>query len=304
MIPAARHALLTTSLVVGVCAVVVASSWAQWVQVRDSVADLTARATGSVVAGAVDHGTVEIRWRPAGGPERTDEVEVTGAPPTTGIPVPVAYSPDDPARFLVPGSARLATADRALADAALAAVVGVGVLLFAGHRELRGRAAGRGVARQVTGRRVRFGSGLLQRSWLETEEAPQRWIPVRFDPALMTMPAPTVLTLHGDPARNRWVAASVDGRPVRPSGRVRHAEPPGRRSDDPLRPDAPATRRAVRTGLARHLRTDLALTVPAPFVGLLWAYVVDGGIVSFVVGTVIAAAVGLCSGALRGSDPS
>lgn len=302
MIPAVRHSLVTVSVVVAVCAVVSALSVAQWTRTSSVLAGLTARTTGVVVS--VDGDTAGIRWQPSGGAGRTDEVMLAGTPPAVGSPVTIAYSVADPARMVVPGAARLVAADRALADASLAGVVLAGVLLVSLHHELRGVSAGRKAPVRIAGRRVRFGSGLMQRSWLETEESPQRWIPVRFDPVLMTMPAPTVLTVHGNPVRGGWSAASVDGRPIRPSGRVRRTEPPGRRVDDPLRPDDAALRRADRTGLARHLRTDLALIVPAPFVGLLWAYVVDGGAGSFAAGTAIAAAVGLWVGAVRGTDPT
>ena len=56
--------------------------------------------------------------------------------------------------------------------------------------------------------------------------------------------------------------------------------------------------------MRRQLRTDLVLTVPAPFVGLFWVFLDGGGVATWAGATVLVAALGLWWGALRGSDPT
>jgi hypothetical protein len=53
-----------------------------------------------------------------------------------------------------------------------------------------------------------------------------------------------------------------------------------------------------------QLRVDSVFLVPAPIVGLFWAYVDGSGFTGWITATVVAAALGLWWGALRGSDPS
>jgi hypothetical protein len=157
---------------------------------------------------------------------------------------------------------------------------------------------------------VRWQQGLSTRSYLETDASPQRWIPVHFDPVLVGLPAPVTARLHGDPLRDRLVAATVPGPdgtqvPLVPSGPVRISEPRGHRTDNPSRPDATVEQRAAALGrLTRQLRADLPLVVPAPFVALLWTYVDRGGLLTWVAATALIASLGLWVGALRGSDPS
>jgi hypothetical protein len=132
---------------------------------------------------------------------------------------------------------------------------------------------------------------------------------VHFDPVLVGLPAPTTVRLHGDPRRDRLVAATVpapDGdHPLVPAGPVRLTEPRGHRTDNPSRPDdtAPA-RSAALARMSRQLRADLPLVVPAPFIGLLWTYVDRGDVSTWLGATALSAALGLWVGAVRGSDPS
>jgi hypothetical protein len=156
---------------------------------------------------------------------------------------------------------------------------------------------------------VRWQAGLATRSYLETDTHPTRWIPVHFDPVLVGLPSPTVVRLHGDPLRDRLVAATVRGpdgdRPLVPSGQVRLTEPRGHRTDNASRPDATVgARAAARARMRRQLQADLPLVVPAPFLGLLWTYVDRGGFSTWAAVTALAAALGLWLAAVRGSDPS
>jgi hypothetical protein len=95
------------------------------------------------------------------------------------------------------------------------------------------------------------------------------------------------------------------GQRLYPSGRARRTEPPGRRTDSPTRPDAYTEARATEANRwRRQLRTDAALVVPAPVIGVLWAYLDDGGITSWLGATALAAAAALWWAAIRGSDPA
>lgn len=119
-------------------------------------------------------------------------------------------------------------------------------------------------------RRVRVQSGLRTRSWLELD-SPPRWIPVHFDPVLVTVPAPTSVQLHGEPQRHRLIAADVDGIWLHPCGPVRVDEPRGRRIDSPSQPDSLST--AVTYGWRRQLRADAGLLTLAASLTLWWATV-------------------------------
>lgn len=57
-------------------------------------------------------------------------------------------------------------------------------------------------------------------------------------------------------------------------------------------------------GLPAQLRADAVFLLPAPVVGLFWAYLDDSGFTGWITATLVAAALGLWWGALRGSDPS
>jgi hypothetical protein len=303
-----RHGLLTTGLVLLVCAVLAGFAATALASASARLATATGRAVG-VVDGVRDDGTVPVRWSPPGGPERVDLVPVAGDPPATGARTEVAFDPARPDRPLVPGAEELVTADRALTTLALTVVVAALVLAVLAWQVVTRRRAFRQPARTAATRRVRWQAGLATRSYLETESRPRRWIPVHFDPVLVGLPSPTTARLHGDPLRDRWVAATVPGpdgeRPLVPSGPVRTVEPRGRRTDNAARPDDTAPARAAALAhMRRQLRADLPLVVPAPFLGLLWTYVDRGGASTWLAVTALAAALGLWLAALRGSDPS
>jgi hypothetical protein len=132
------------------------------------------------------------------------------------------------------------------------------------------------------------------------------WIPVYFEPEVLRLPAPATVTMRGDPRRHRLVVIDLPGGGrLYPSGRVRRTEPPGRRTDSPARPDAYTEARATAANRWRQqLRVDAALAVPAPLIGVLWAYLDDGGITSWLGATALAAATALWWAAVRGSDPA
>jgi len=288
--------------VLAVCAVLVALCVLTLRSASRVLAAADERAVGQVMR--VDGDSAVVRWTPTGGVERTTDVALAVPPPAPETWTEIAYDPATGV-VLIPGSEVLADADRALGGVAFVVIVAVGVLAVGAWRWGRARRAARGAPWHVLVRRVAVQSGLLTRSWLESESEPRWWVPVHFDPALVTLPSPAPAVVHGDPAQRRWVAVDTGGVRLYPSGPVIRREPGGRRADNPRAPgpDAPARAEQARR-LRRQLRNDLVLVVPAPFVGLFWVFLDGGAVATWAGATVLVAALGLWWAALRGSDPS
>jgi hypothetical protein len=296
--------LLTSGLVLAVCGLIAILSSVSYGSARGQLNGLTARGHGLITATGPDD-SVTVQWNPPGEVVRTLVLPLAITPPATGTPTEVAYDPARPDRAVVPGAAVLANADRAASGLAFATLLAALVLAIGLWRLLSRSRLRRRPAEPVLVRRVRVQRGLITRSWLETESGPQRWIPVYFDPILVTLPAPATVHLRGDVRRNHLVAADVDSTLLYPSGRVRDTEPRGRRIDNPTAPDAATTGRAMLAStMRRQLRVDAAALVPAPFVGLLWSYLDSTSVTGFLGATAVCGALGLWLWWLRGSDPS
>jgi hypothetical protein len=286
-----RHAALTTALVLAVCAALGGAALASYRSATGELRTLTGRATGTVLG--AQGGAAVVEWR---GTRFT--VPVTGPVPAAGTRTRIAFDPARPATAIIPGATVLTDADRSLDGVLFAALVAVLVLVADCWLLVTRWLAARRPARQLVVRRISMRRGLLARTWLETDSL---WIPVYFEPEVLLLPAPATVTVRGD----RLVAVDVGGRTLYPSGRVRRTEPPGRRTDSPTRPDDHAVGRAARAArLTGQLRVDLALAVPAPLVGVLWAYLDDGGVPAALDATAITAALALWWAAIRGADPS
>jgi len=297
---AVRHGLAATVLVLAVCAIVAAFSAATLTSARASLAPLTARATAHVTAVDQNADTATVSWDQG---SATVQLDVT--PPAVGAKVPVGYDPAAPTHAVIPGATALIAADRASGELLFIGIAAALMLLVTLARFFSRFRLTRRPQVEVPVRRVRIQSGLMARSWLETEDIPRRWIPVYFDPVLVTLPTPSTVSLFGDPRRHRLVAATVDGVVLYPAGRVAKDDPRGRRVDNPSEIDSSVRARAVTTrGLLRQLRTDIVLIVPAPVVGLVWAFLDGSGFWSWLGASVITAALALWLAALRGSDPS
>ncbi|MFC9556977.1 hypothetical protein ACFTWF_39855 [Rhodococcus sp. NPDC056960] len=182
-------------------------------------------------------------------------------------------------------------------------VVAAAVLAVTGYTWFAATRTGSEPGRPVIVHRVRQQHRLTSRSWIEIDEKPRpRWIPVFFDPALVTMPTPTAATVR-DAGRRSVV--TWNGRRLLPSGRTRRSEPVGRLIDNPSRPDPDGPVRA--RNAARPLQRivlDAQFAVVAPFAGALWVYVAGGGFTAFAGATCVAAVVAVWFAAIRGSDPS
>jgi hypothetical protein len=287
-----RHIALATGLVLVVTAVLGGLSLASYRAADDTLRALTARATGTVTAATI--GGAVVTWA---GPPVT--VPMSGSVPPVGTRTQIAYDPADPATAIIPGAAVLTDADRSRDGVLFAGFLFVLVLLVDGWLLASRWWAARRPGTELVVRRVSMRRGLMARTWLETEDS--RWIPVYFDPAVVTLPAPTTVLLHGD----RLIAVELPGTMLYPSGRVRRVEPAGRRTDSPVRPDDYAAGRAMAAARWRHqLRVDAALLVPAPLIGILWAYLDDGGVLGWLGATAVTAVLALWWAAIRGADPT
>ncbi|WP_424184512.1 hypothetical protein ACOBQX_21760 [Actinokineospora sp. G85] len=290
---AVRHVCARTLVVLAVCAVVALVSWRSYGAAAAELSGLTARASGTVAP--LRPGVVLATWT-VNGREVSAEVAIDVRPPTGPTPATIAHSPADPALAVVPGATLLADADRAAGGIAFTAVV-AGLVVLVDLWTLGSRwLATRGPARRVLVRRVRVQRGLLTRSWLETESGPARWVPVHFDPALVTLPSPTEVWATG----TRWTSVRLPtGEVLHPSGPTRATEPRGRRTDNAAVPDqvAPPSR-------PRAWRADLPATASAPLVGLFWSYLDASGFAGFLAATGTTGALALWLWSVRGSDPS
>ncbi|MCR3751311.1 hypothetical protein [Lentzea californiensis] len=285
---ALRYGLFTTAVVLVVCFVVALFSWLSYSDDRAVLASLTARDTGEVVSFA--DGAVEVRW-----PSGTARVAYENGARVVGRQTQVAFAPADPSRAVIPGSDLFLETDRALGGVTFSVAVALLVVLAGAVRVLLAVRSARAQGATVSVRRIRLQSGLMVRSWLEVEGPVERWLPVYYDPVLVTLPSPSDVELRGGRV------AVVGGVTVYPSGRPVTKHPRGRRLDNPVQPD-PDTR--APRGLVAQLRVDAVFMVPAPVVGLFWAYLDGSGFTGWITATVIAAVLGLWWAALRGSDPS
>ncbi|WP_067663720.1 hypothetical protein [Nocardia miyunensis] len=147
-------------------------------------------------------------------------------------------------------------------------------------------------------RRIRQQHRLLSRSWLElAANGRTRWLPVYFDPSLVTATDST--------AEFRDGTVRFDGVRLYPSGPVREREPLGRLHDNPTRPDPEGPAHAADASrFTRRLLLDGQFAVAAPFAALLWVYVAGGGFPAFIGAATVAAGVAVWFSAIRGSDPS
>ncbi|HUQ55196.1 hypothetical protein [Lentzea sp.] len=285
---ALRHGVLATAIVLFVCLVVALLSWLSYSDGRARLSSLTSREVGSVVSFA--DGAVEVRW-----PSGSARVPYENGARFVGRQTQVAFDPADPSRAVIPGSDLFLETDRALGGVTFSIAVAVLVLVAGGVRVLLAVRSAKSSGVTASVRRIRLQSGLMVRSWLEIEGRTERWLPVYYDPVLVTLPSPVSVELRGGRV------AVADGVTLYPSGRAVTKHPRGRRLDNPAQPD-PETR--APRGLLAQLRVDAVFMVPAPFVGVFWAYLDGSGFTGWITATVIAAVLGLWWGAFRGSDPS
>ena len=268
----------------------------------------TSQATATVKRSGLgsDHRGIELTWTDSGGTQHTSTVH--SARPATiapGSQVTVRYRPDDPGTIFVTGDD---TTSR-LADLTFGIVLSVllvaGVVALSAIHVARRRIAERRPATLLPVSYARSRFGITRRAWLLVEDAGRTWwVSVHWDPVLDTLGPGEKALVHGRPARDRVVTFEIDGTHVWQAGRHRSRPPRGdvdREGVDPERTD-----RVVGTDipLTKQFRADAGLLAAAPILGLLWAYVDDGGKVSFLLATLLTGAALFWVPTVRGSDPT
>lgn len=266
------------------------------------VRDATARATATVERTGLgpDGQDLEVAWTDDTGTRRTSTVRAGRATDVpVGAQVVVRYRPGDPGRVFVAGDETSAEiGDLAFGIMAAGLLMG-GAVVASGVHVARRSAAGRQPVTRLPAAYGRSRFGVVRRSWLVVEDAGRSWwVSVHWEPVLEELAPDTPVAFHGRPSRDRLVVAEVAGTPVWPAGRKRSTPPRG--EVDELDP-APAPRYV---SLTRHFRADSALVAAAPILGLLWAYVDDGGPVSWLLATLLAGAALVWLPTVRGSDPT
>jgi len=225
------------------------------------------------------------------------------------------YAPGDPSRYWAVGDAdyvRQTNLVSGLLFALLVLVVGV---LTTGFRLWRRVVAERRPAHTHPVRWAQYRRGLIRRSWLVIEDAKREWwVPVYWEPELATLLVGTPCRVHGNPALDRLLVIDVHGTLVWPSGRRRPAKPrrKGEWVEGGVRWTKTAERQREREGgpepeqvpLSRHLTGDVALVLPAPVLGIIWAYLDRSGLAGFAIGTALVASVLFWVPGVFGSDPT
>lgn len=266
------------------------------------VREATARATATVerTGFGPDGRDLEVAWTDDTGAERRSTIRAdrdTDVP--VGAQIVVRYRPGDPGRVFVNGDETSAEIGDLTFGVVAAGLLMTGALGASAVHVARRRAAERRPATRLPVSYDRSRFGVLHRSWLVVEDAGRSWwVSVHWEPVLDQLAPGTPVAVHGRPSRDRVIVADVAGTPVWQAGRTRSAPPRGVVEEDGPR------REQQDVPLVRHLRADAALLAAAPVLGLLWAYVDDGGVVSWVLATALSGAALLWVPTVRGSDPT
>jgi hypothetical protein len=272
--------------------------------VRAATADATATVQRTQLGD--DRRGLELAWTDADGGKHTSIVH-TARPSDVpvGAQVALRYQPDNPDRVFISGDDTTSELTDLGFGILLAALLTLAVIAASVVHVLRRRAADRRPATSLPVSYVRSRFGITRRAWLVVEETGHSWwVSVHWDPILETLAPGETALVHGRPSQDRIVTFEIDGTHVWQAGR-RRAQPP-RGEIDREGTDPQSTNRVVGTDvpLFRQFRADAGLLAAAPILGLLWAYVDDGGKASFLLATVLAGAALFWVPTMRGSDPT
>jgi hypothetical protein len=91
---ALRYGLVTTGLVLAVCAVLAVVAGTALAAASRQLEAMTGRTIGTI--SAVDGNRVDVRWTPEGDTERIDPVELAGSAPSVGTRTEVAWPRPSP----------------------------------------------------------------------------------------------------------------------------------------------------------------------------------------------------------------
>jgi hypothetical protein len=269
-------------------------------------ATATATATVERTRQGEDERELQVSWVDGAGTKRTSTVR-TNRPSDipVGAQLTVRYQPGDPSRVFVTGDETTGRLTDLSFGILLSALLTGAVLVASAVHVARRRAAERRPATSLPVSYARSRFGLNRRSWLLVEEAGRTWwVSVHWDPVLETLGPGETALVHGRPARDRVLTFDIDGTHVWQAGRRRLGPPRGEIDREGVDPES--TDRVVGTDvpLTRQFRADAGLLAAAPILGILWAYVDDGGRESFVLATALAGAALFWIPSVRGSDPT
>jgi hypothetical protein len=272
--------------------------------VRAATASATATVEGTRQGD--DERTLQVSWTDSTGAKRTSTVR-TNRPSDipVGAQLTVRYRPGDPSRVFVTGDETTARLTDLSFGILLSALLTAAILVASAVHIARRRAVERRPATSLPVSYARSRFGLNRRSWLLVEEAGvTRWVSVHWDPVLETLAPGETALVHGRPTRDRLLTFDIDGTHVWQAGRSRLGPPRGEIDREGVDPES--TDRVVGTDvpLPRQFRADAGLLAAAPILGILWAYVDDGGRQSFVLAAALAGAALFWVPTVRGSDPT
>jgi hypothetical protein len=272
--------------------------------VRAATAEVTATVQRTQLGD--DKRGLELSWTDANGAAHTSSVH-TARPSdiAVGTRLTLRYQPDNPDRVFVTGDDTTSELTDLGFGVLVAALLTLAVVAASVVHVLRRRAAERRAATNLPVSYARSRFGITRRAWLLVEESDHTWwVSVHWDPILETLGPGEKALVHGRPSQHRIVTFEIDGTRVWQAGRRRPRPPRGeidREGTDPQ-----STDRVVGTDvpLVRQFRADAGLLAAAPILGVLWAYVDDGGKVAFLLATVLAGAALFWVPTVRGSDPT
>lgn len=284
---------------------------------RQVVAELrpaTAVARATVTTGGVGRDGLSLRWTDGAGAAHVSRLVFprTGDVPA-GTAVEVRYVPGDPSRVYSAADEPNTRGRGYLSGVTFGVLVLVVALVGTGYRLVRRVRLERRPARSLPVRWAASKRGLIQRSWLVVTDGDREWWqPVYWQPGLPDLLAGTPCPVRGTPATGRLLLAEVGGQPVWPSGRCRRRPPAGELTENLVawtraqqrRRDRDATGTAPPISMTRHLLGDIGLVLPAPVLGLLWAYFDGSGTEGFVVATALLFGVLFWLPGVFGSDPT
>ena len=268
----------------------------------------TASATGAVQRSGFETtvSELEIAWTDDAGTRHTSTVH-TARPNNVpvGSQVAVRYKPGDPGQIFVTGDDVTSRLTDLGFGILLAALLAAGVVAAGAVHIARRLAAERRPATSLPVSYARSRFGLNRRSWLLVEEAGQTWwVSVHWDPVLETLgPGEPQRCTAGRPGTGWSPSTSTAPGSGRPAGA---GSPPPRGEIDRqgVEPGEHRPGRGHRRAADEQFRADTGLVIAAPILGILWAYVDDGGKASFLLATVLSGAALFWVPTVRGSDPT
>lgn len=274
-------------------------------EVSGPLRDASARATATVQRTGLgpDRRDLEVTWTDDTGTARTSTVlAARSSDVPVGARIVVRYRPGDPSRVFVAGDETSARIGDLTFGIILAGLLTVGLVAVSGVHVARRLAAERRPVTSLPATYVRSRLGLTRRSWLRLEDGGRTWwVSVHWEPVLERLAPGTPVPVHGLPSRDRVVVADIEGTPVWQAARRRLVPPRGEMEEDA---DDGADSMPAPVSMTRQFRADAGLIAAAPVLGVLWAYVDDGGRASLLLATVLSGAALLWVPTVRGSDPT